>query len=276
MGRGSVIGQALVDHPGVDAISFTGSVGTGRRVAEAALKRMAKMQLEMGGKNPLVVLDDADLEQAVEVTVQGSYSTGQRCTASSRIIVTAGIHDAFVKRLADRTKSLVVGDARRRRRSGRWSTSGSSSRTSGYIALGKDEGARLAAGGQRLKRDTDGFYLAPALFTECSNAMRICREEIFGPVAAVVRAKDYDEGARARERHAVRLDRGHLRPRSSTRRTSSATPRRMLMVNVPTAGVDYRALRRAQRLELRAARAGAVRGGVLHDRQDDVHAGMTA
>ena len=242
MGRGSVIGQALIDHPGVDAISFTGSVGTGRRVAEAALKRMAKMQLEMGGKNPLVVLDDADLEQAVEVTVQGSYySTGQRCTASSRIIVTAGIHDAFVKRLAERTQSLVVGDARDpKTQIGPVVDERQLEQDERYIALGKDEGARLAAGGQRLKRDRDGFYLAPALFIECSNAMRICREEIFGPVAAVVRAKDYDEALALANDTPFGLTAGicttSLKHATHFKRHAQAG---MLMVNVPTAGVDY-------------------------------------
>jgi aldehyde dehydrogenase (NAD+) len=203
---------------------------------------MAKMQLEMGGKNPLVVLDDADLEQAVEVTVQGSYySTGQRCTASSRIIVTAGIHDAFVKRLAERTKSLVVGDARDpKTQIGPVVDERQLEQDERYIALGKDEGARLAAGGQRLKRDRDGFYLAPALFTECSNAMRICREEIFGPVAAVVRAKDYDEALALANDTPFGLTAGicttSLKHATHFKRHAQAG---MLMVNVPTAGVDY-------------------------------------
>jgi len=242
MGRGSVIGQAIIDHPAVDAISFTGSVGTGRRVAEAALKRMAKMQLEMGGKNPLIVLDDADLEQAVEVAVQGSYySTGQRCTASSRIIVTAGVHDAFVKRMTERTKALVVGDARDPKTEiGPVVDERQLEQDQRYIALGKDEGARLVAGGQRLKREKEGFYLAPALFTDCSNAMRICREEIFGPVAAVVRAKDYDEALALANDTPFGLTAGicttSLRHATHFKRHAQAG---MVMVNVPTAGVDY-------------------------------------
>ena len=242
MGRGSVIGQAIVDHPAVDAISFTGSVGTGRRIAEAALKRMAKMQLEMGGKNPLIVLDDADLEQAVEVAVQGSYfSTGQRCTASSRIIVTAGIHDAFVKRMTERTKALVVGDARDPKTEiGPVVDERQLEQDQRYIALGKDEGARLVAGGQRVKREKEGFYLVPALFTECSNAMRICREEIFGPVAAVVRAKDYDEALAVANDTPFGLTAGicttSLKHATHFKRHAQAG---MVMVNVPTAGVDY-------------------------------------
>jgi aldehyde dehydrogenase (NAD+) len=242
MGRGSVTGQAIIDHPGVDAVSFTGSVGTGRRVAEAALKRMAKVQLEMGGKNPLIVLDDADLEQAVEVAVQGSYySTGQRCTASSRIIVTAGIHDAFVKRLAERTKALVVGDARDpATQIGPVVDERQLEQDERYVALGKDEGARLVAGGQRLRRAKDGFYLAPALFTDCSNAMRICREEIFGPVAATVRVKNYDEALATANDTPFGLTAGicttSLKHATHFKRHAQAG---MVMVNVPTAGVDY-------------------------------------
>jgi acyl-CoA reductase-like NAD-dependent aldehyde dehydrogenase len=242
MGRGSVIGQALIDHPQVDAISFTGSVGTGRRVAEAALKRFAKMQLEMGGKNPLIVLDDADLEQAVEVALQGSYySTGQRCTASSRLIVTAGIHDAFVKRLTERTKALVVGDARDpKTQIGPVVDERQLEQDERYIALGKDEGARLAVGGERLKRDKDGFYLSPALFTDADNAMRISREEIFGPVAAVIRAKDYEEALAFANDTPFGLTAGicttSLKHATHFKRQAQAG---MVMVNVPTAGVDY-------------------------------------
>src|SRR5262245_36837588 len=242
MGKGSVIGQALIDHPRVDAISFTGSVGTGRRVAEAALKRFAKMQLEMGGKNPLLVLDDADLEQAVEVALQGSYySTGQRCTASSRLIVTGGIHDAFVKHLAERTKALVVGDARDpKTQIGPVVDERQLEQDERYIALGKDEGARLAVGGERVKRDKEGFYLSPALFTDADNAMRISREEIFGPVAAVIRAKDYDQALALANDTPFGLTAGicttSLKYAAHFKRHAQAG---MVMVNVPTAGVDY-------------------------------------
>ena len=111
MGKGSVVGQAILDSRDIRAVSFTGSVGTGRRVAEASIKVMRKFQLEMGGKNPMVVLDDADLEVAVEACLNGAfYSTGQRCTASSRLIVQDGIHDRFVARLSERMAALKVGD----------------------------------------------------------------------------------------------------------------------------------------------------------------------
>lgn len=242
MGRGSLIGQALLDHPGVDAISFTGSVATGHRVAQSALKRMAKMQLEMGGKNPLVVLDDAALEQAVEVAVQGSfYSTGQRCTASSRIIVTSGIYDAFIKRFEERTRALVVGDARdAKTQIGPVVDANQLEQDERYIATGKSEGARLVCGGERVKRDREGFYFSPALFADCSNDMRISREEIFGPVAVVIRAQQYEEALALANGTQFGLCAGicttSLKRATHFKRHAQAG---MVMVNVPTAGVDY-------------------------------------
>src|SRR5215212_5694176 len=195
MGRGSVVGQAMLEHPDVAAISFTGSVSTGRRVAQAcvAANPMKKMQLEMGGKNPMVVLDDADLKVAVDCAVNGAFfSTGQRCTASSRLIVTAGIHDRFVAALSERMRGLVVDDALKPgTQIGPVVDQNQLDQDLKYISIGKDEGAKLAFGGELLSRDAPGFYLQPALFTDVSNKMRIAREEIFGPVAAVIRVKDY-------------------------------------------------------------------------------------
>src|SRR6266540_4962832 len=195
MGRGSVVGETMVNHPAIAAISFTGSVNTGRGIAAKAIARMAKLQLEMGGKNPLIVLDDADLPTAVNVAVQGAYfSTGQRCTASSRLIVTEGIHDRFVQVLTERLSTLKIDNAL---------SPGTEispvvekpqlDTDLEYIGVGQREGARLAVGGERVKRSTDGYYLAPALFVDATNSMRISREEIFGPVACVIRAKNYDE-----------------------------------------------------------------------------------
>ena len=197
VGPGSVVGQTLLEHPDVAAISFTGSVATGRKIAQACVLStpMKKFQLEMGGKNPLVVLDDADLKVAVEVAVNGAYfSTGQRCTASSRLIVTEGIHDRFVTAMTERLKGLQVDDALKTGvHVGPVVDQSQLDQDLRYIKIGQDEGARLAWGGELLNRETPGFYLQPALFTETTNAMRIAREEIFGPVACVIRAKNYDE-----------------------------------------------------------------------------------
>src|SRR5882762_9956614 len=196
VGSGSVVGQTMLEHPDVAAISFTGSVATGRKIAQACVlsEPMKKFQLEMGGKNPLVVLDDADLKVAVEVAVNGAYfSTGQRCTASSRLIVTEGIHDRFVAAMTERLKGLQVDDALKAGvHVGPVVDQSQFEQDLRYIKIGQDEGARLAWGGEILNRETPGHYLQPALFTEANNNMRIAREEIFGPVAAVIRAKNYD------------------------------------------------------------------------------------
>ncbi|MFL6791141.1 MAG: aldehyde dehydrogenase family protein [Bradyrhizobium sp.] len=244
IGPGSVVGQAMLEHPDVAAISFTGSVATGRRIAQAcvASNPMKKFQLEMGGKNPLVVLDDADLKVAVEVAVNGAYfSTGQRCTASSRVIVTDGIHDRFVEAMTERLKGLQVDDALKPGvHVGPVVDQSQLDQDLRYLKIGKDEGARLHWGGEILNRETPGFYLQPALFTEATNAMRIAREEIFGPVACVIRARNYDEALAIANDTDFGLVAGvcttSLKYASHFKRNSEAG---MVMVNLPTAGVDY-------------------------------------
>jgi acyl-CoA reductase-like NAD-dependent aldehyde dehydrogenase len=244
MGSGSVVGQTLIEHPDVAAVSFTGSVATGRRIAQACVAStpMKKFQLEMGGKNPLVVLDDADVKVAVEAAVNGAFfSTGQRCTASSRLIVTAGIHDRFVEALTDRVKGLVVDDALKTgTHMGPVVDQNQLDQDISYIRIGKDEGAKLHWGGELLNRETPGFYLQPAIFTGANNAMRIAREEIFGPVASVIPARDYDEALAIANDTEFGLAAGicttSLKYASHFKRNSEAG---MVMVNLPTAGVDY-------------------------------------
>src|SRR5437870_9335203 len=242
MGRGSIVGETMVNHPAIAAISFTGSVETGRAIAAKAIARMAKLQLEMGGKNPMVVLDDADLATAVNCAVQGAYySTGQRCTASSRLIVTAGIHDRFVAAMKEKLASLKVDDALAPGTDiGPVVDQVQLSTDLKYVDVGKGEGAMLAYGGERVQRAKEGYYLAPALFTETTNTMRIAREEIFGPVACVIRAKDYDEALAISNDTEFGLASGicttSLKYASHYKRNSEAG---MVMVNLPTAGVDY-------------------------------------
>ena len=242
MGRGSVVGEAILNDDRIDAITFTGSVGTGKKVAAASVERMRKFQLEMGGKNPMVVLDDADLSVAVECAVNGAFfSTGQRCTASSRLVVTEGIHDKFVAALTERLKGLVVDDAvAAGTHIGPVVDQSQLDQDISYIDVGKKEGARLVWGGERLNREKPGFYLQPALFTETTSGMRINREEIFGPVASVMRVKDYDEALAAANDTPFGLSSGicttSLKHASHFRRNAEAG---MVMVNLPTAGVDY-------------------------------------
>ena len=244
MGKGSVVGQRMLEHPGIDAISFTGSVPTGRRLAAAAVaaEPMKKIQLEMGGKNPLVVLDDADLGIAVECAVNGAFfSTGQRCTASSRLIVTEGIHDRFVAAVTERLAKVVVDDALKAgTHIGPVVDQSQLDQDLRYVEIGVREGAKLAFGGERLNREAEGFYMAPALFTEATNQMRISREEIFGPVASVIRVKDYDEALATANDTPFGLASGicttSLKHATHYRRNAEAG---MVMVNLPTAGVDF-------------------------------------
>ncbi|MET0488440.1 MAG: aldehyde dehydrogenase family protein, partial [Candidatus Rokuibacteriota bacterium] len=242
MGRGSVVGEAIINAPEVAGVSFTGSVETGRAVARKAVERMAKVQLEMGGKNPLVIVDDADLAVAVNCATQGAYfSTGQRCTASSRFVVTEGIHDRFVAATIERLKALKVDDALKEGTEiGPVVDQTQLDQDLKYLDVGQKEGARLAFGGERLERSRKGFYLCPALFTESTNAMRINREEIFGPVASVIRVRDYEEALAVANDTPFGLSSGivttSLKHASHFKRNSQAG---MVMVNLPTAGVDY-------------------------------------
>jgi alpha-ketoglutaric semialdehyde dehydrogenase len=244
MGRGSVVGEAIIGSKDVSAISFTGSVGTGRTIAAkcVAASPMKKVQLEMGGKNPMIVLDDADLKVAIEACVNGAFfSTGQRCTASSRLIVTEGIHDRFVVAMKERMAQLVTDDALKAgTHIGPVVDEGQLKTDLDYIAKGKAEGATLAAGGDLLNRETKGHYLSPALFTDVSNDMVIAREEIFGPVAAVIKAKNYEEALALANDTEFGLSAGictsSLKHATHFKRNSEAG---MVMVNLPTAGVDY-------------------------------------
>ncbi|MGN6583323.1 MAG: aldehyde dehydrogenase family protein [Rhizobiaceae bacterium] len=242
MGRGSVVGEAMLNSPDIDAITFTGSVATGRKVAAACVEHMRKFQLEMGGKNPLVVLDDADMKTAVEVAANGAFfSTGQRCTASSRLVVTEGIHDKFVSALTERLKGLTVDDAvKQGTHIGPVVDQSQLDQDISYIDIGQKEGAKLAWGGERLNREKPGFYLQPALFVDTQPDMRINREEIFGPVASVQRVKDYDEALAVANDTKFGLSSGicttSLKHASHFKRNSEAG---MVMVNLPTAGVDY-------------------------------------
>lgn len=242
MGSGGEVGQVLTEAKDVNAVSFTGSVTTGQKVVQATVQRLARVQLEMGGKNPLVVLDDANLETAVNCAVNGSYfSTGQRCTASSRLIVTNGIYKEFIDAMKNRLENLNIGDAR---------TAGIDigpvvdqlqlEKDLRYIEIGGKEGAKLVFGGKRLKREAEGYYLSPALFVDADNSMQIAREEIFGPVACVIPANNYEHALEIANDSDFGLSAGicttSLKYATHFKRNAQAG---MVMVNLPTAGVDY-------------------------------------
>jgi alpha-ketoglutaric semialdehyde dehydrogenase len=242
MGRGSLVGQTMLESRGVNAISFTGSTQTGAKVAAACSKRGAKYQLEMGGKNPLVVLDDANMDAAVAASIDGAfYQTGQRCTASSRLVVQSEIHDSFVEKMVAAMKALKVDHALKDgTQIGPVVDENQMAQDEKYIGIARDEGGELAWGGERLNRDTKGHYLSPALFVNTTNAMRINQEEVFGPVASIIKVASYDEALSIANDTPFGLSSGifttSLKYATDFRKKSAAG---MVMVNLATAGVDY-------------------------------------
>jgi aldehyde dehydrogenase (NAD+) len=235
-------GRALVEHQGVAGVSFTGSQATGAKIAVGLAARQARMQLEMGGKNALVVLDDADLERAVQCALDGAFfATGQRCTASSRLIVTKGVHDRFVQLLGERLLALRVGDALdAATQVGPLASAQQLEKSRFYLDVARQEGVGRVIGGDEPKLAAPGYYFRPALLVETRLDMRVNCEEIFGPVASVVRVNDYDEALAAANAGSFGLSGGIVtaslkHARHFTRHVRAG----MVMVNLPTAGVDY-------------------------------------
>lgn len=242
LGTGADVGETLINSPQLDAVTFTGSLTTGRRIATATAANLTKLQMEMGSKNPLVVLDDADLETAVACAINGSFfGTGQKCTASSRLIVTRSIHDQFVSAMQEAMAKLVVGHALEAdSHIGPLASDEQLTQNLNYLKVASKEGAELVCGGERLKLATPGYYLSPALFIDGTNAMRLNREEVFGPVTCVITADDYD--------HALALANDTefgLTASVITQSLSRANHFRRnakvgcVMVNLPTSGTDY-------------------------------------
>ncbi len=195
-GYGPDAGQPLVSHPDVDMISFTGSRAVGKQIATSAGEDLKHVSLEMGGKNALVVLDDADLDEAVTGALWGGFSTsGQRCTASSRLVVDKKVADQVVEGLVEGMKSIVVGDpANADTNVGPLINAKQLDRVHSYTGIGVDEGATLVMGGEKLSDGLDGgHYYAPTLFDHATPDMRIAQEEIFGPTITVIRVDGYDE-----------------------------------------------------------------------------------
>lgn len=242
MGSGRSIGQRLVESPKIDAISFTGSVPVGKGIAAAAITNLTKVQMEMGSKNALAVMDDGDLDTAVTVALGGAFgSTGQKCTASSRLVVHERVHDEFVDRLVAGARALKVGHALEEgTQIGPVASAEQLEGNLDYIRLGKSEGADLLCGGDRLERPTEGHYMAPAVFAGTTNAMRINREEMFAPIACVIKVGSYDEALATVNDTNFGLTSGIV-TRSLARANHFRRNARTgcVMVNLPTAGTDY-------------------------------------
>ncbi len=241
MGAGGEIGQRLVESKQVNAISFTGSVPVGRGIAAAA-QNFTKVQLEMGSKNALAVMDDCDLDLAVACALNGAFGgSGQKCTASSRLVVHEAIHDAFVEKLVAGAEALKVGHALEEgTQMGPVVSEQQLKENLAYIDLGKSEGADLLCGGTRLAMPTEGYYMSPAVFASTSNGMRINREEMFAPIASVIKVGSYDEALSTVNDTSFGLTSGIMTKsltRASHFRRNAKTG--CVMINLPTAGTDY-------------------------------------
>lgn len=242
-GDGFDVGQAIVDHPGLAGISFTGSQKVGFAVHQAASNRRAKVQCELGGKNPLVVLDDADLDAAVTTAIEGAFrNAGQKCTATSRVILQSGIRRAFTERFVERAKALSVGDpADASNFVGPVVDERQYEKVLGYIRTGVAEGATLLCGGET-RRNTEGYYVEPTVFDNVGRDTTIARDEIFGPVVALFGVATLDEAI------ALANDTEHgLSASICTTNLLSAhafvaqAESGVASVNLPTAGVELQA-----------------------------------
>ncbi len=242
MGSGSGVGQELVESPQVNAISFTGSVPVGRGIAQSAVTNFTKVQLEMGSKNALAIMDDADLDTALACALGGAFgSTGQKCTASSRIVVHKNVHDYFVERLVEGARSMVVGHALEPgTQIGPVSSDAQLQQNLANVELAKKEGGELLCGGEHVERKTEGYFMTPAVFVGTQNDWQVNREELFAPIACVIKVDSYDEALTT-----VNDTRFGLTAGIVTSSLARATHFRRnvktgcVMVNLPTAGTDY-------------------------------------
>ena len=242
MGAGGSIGQQLIESPAIDAISFTGSVEVGKQIAQSAIGNLTKVQMEMGSKNALAVMDDGDMEIAVAAALGGAFGgTGQKCTASSRLIVHSAVHDEFVETLAAGAAAMVVDNALKDgTQIGPVVSQNQLDENMAYMELAKSEGGEIICGGDRVSRDTDGYYMTPAVVAGTSNDWRINKEEMFAPIACVIKADSYDEAL-----HLVNDTHFGLTSGIVTRDLARASHFRRnaktgcVMVNLPTAGTDY-------------------------------------
>lgn len=242
MGPGEGVGDVLVRHAGVDAVTFTGSLAVGRSIAAAAAANLTRFQLEMGSKNALLVMNDADIELAVQCAVSGAYSgTGQKCTASSRLVVHRAVHDEFVDKLKDAVNGLKVGHALAEgTQVGPVVSEAQLNADLAYVDLAREEGCTHITGGERVSLETEGYYLTPALFIHSTNDMRVNREEMFAPIACVIEVDSYEEGLATVNDTEYGLTSGIVTrslARAAHFRRNAETG--CVMVNLPTAGTDY-------------------------------------
>lgn len=242
LGAGGAVGQQLADSPLVNALSFTGSVPVGRQIASSCIVNFTKIQLEMGSKNALAVMDDADMDLAVACALNGAFGgTGQKCTASSRLVVHEAIHDEFVERLAAAARNMVVDHALKDGTQLGPVVSGTQLQENlQNIALAKSEGGEILCGGERVERDTEGYFMTPAVVAGTQNDWQVNREELFAPIACVIKVSSYEEALSVVNDTRFGLTSGIMTrslSRASHFRRHAATG--CVMVNLATAGTDY-------------------------------------
>lgn len=239
-GKGDT-GAALASHPDIDGLSFTGSIATGSKVIKAATANQTRIQCEMGGKNAMVVLDDADIDLAVKTIINAAFfSTGQKCTAASRIIVVDGIYTAFLKALSSAATALRVGHALDANTEiGPLASEDQLAKTQRYLKIARDEGAKIL-GGETPATGFRGHYISPAILIDTQPDMQINQEEIFGPVCSLIRVKNYEEALEVANSTKFGLSAGIMtNSLKHARHFRKAAKAGMVMVNLPTAGVDY-------------------------------------
>jgi len=242
LGEGKTIGMELLQSEQIDGVSFTGSVATGKKIAMESAKLMKKFQLEMGGKNALIVMDDCNLEEAVQSALGGAFfGTGQKCTASSRIIVAEGIYNQFLEKFVDAAKSVKVGHALSPDSViGPCVNKEQFQKNESYMKLALDENAKIAYQSPSVKFPENGYYFGPVIFTDTHNKMRINREEMFGPMTCLIKAKNYEEALELCNDTEFGLTAGimtsSLKHATHFKRNAQAG---CVMVNLPTAGTDY-------------------------------------
>ena len=242
-GLGEDVGAAIVAHPDVPVVSFTGSTETGRLVGETCGRLHKRLSLEMGGKNAMMVMDDADLELALDGVLWGAFgTTGQRCTATSRLILQSGIHDEFLSRLIDRARAMTLGDGRKKGTDvGPLIHESSRTKVERYVDIGQEDGADLVCGGRRAQGKSleHGFFFEPTIFARVEQGMRIEQEEIFGPVLSVIRVADADEAFRVNNGVAYGLSSSlYTRDVSLAFRGFNELDNGITYINAPTIGAE--------------------------------------
>ena len=242
MGAGSSIGNELVESTMIDAISFTGSVPVGKGIAASAIQNLTRVQMEMGSKNALAVMDDGDLDLAVSVALGGAFGgTGQKCTASSRLVVHHKVHDAFVEKLVAGAQAMKVGHALEEgTQIGPVVSDTQLQENLAYTKLGQSEGAELACGGVEVEMPHKGHYMSPGVFINTNNEMKINREEMFAPLTSVIKVGGYEEALAVVNDTSFGLTSGIVTrdiARAAHFRRNARTG--VVTVNLPTAGTDY-------------------------------------